>query len=84
MEKQLATKMSQYDCKHARLQQPPTTKIYNGRRGMGNAFPNKPATKRSTNHTVKYRQAAHTLGRLLTIAKGRTLATRGAECTHCR
>lgn len=38
------------------------------------------------NHTAKYRKAAHTLGRPLTIAKGRTLATatRAAECTHWR
>ena len=51
--KQLADKMSCDDFKHARLQQPLTTKIYNGRVGRGNAMPNKLATKHSANHTVK-------------------------------
>ena len=43
-------------------------------------------TKCSTNHTLKLQpmQAAHAMGRLLTDAKGPTLATAAAERTHYR
>ena len=51
---------------------------------MGNTIPNKPTTNRCANHTVKYHQAACTMGRPLTIAKGLTLATGATECTPCR
>jgi len=53
--------------------------MYNRRGGRGNAIPNKPATKRFTNHTVKYHRAAHVMSRLLTVAKGPTLATRATD-----
>ena len=34
----------------------------------------------SANHTVNYSQAAHSMGRLLTVAKGPTVASVAAEC----
>ena len=44
---------------------PQTITMYNGRRARGNTIPNKPATKRSSNQTVNYSQAAQVMGRPL-------------------
>ena len=54
-----------------------------GGEGRGTQTHTNVPLQHSSNHTLKYCQAAHVKSRLLTVAKGYTLATRAAERTHC-
>ena len=54
-----------------------------GREGRGTQMHTNAPLQRFANHTLKYCQAARVKSRLLTVAKGYTLATRAAERTHC-
>ena len=57
--------------------------IIMGGEGQGTQTHTNAPLQRSANHTLKYCQAARVMSRLLTVAKGYTLATRAAERTHC-
>ena len=57
--------------------------IIMGGEGRGTQTHTNAPLQRSTNHTLKYCQAARVMSRPLTVAKGYTLATRAAERTHC-
>ena len=57
--------------------------IIMGGEGRGTQTHTNAPLQRSANHTLKYCQAARVKSRSLTVAKGYTLATRAAECTHC-
>lgn len=48
--------------------------------GRGTQFQTKQLLNFSANHTVNHSQAAHSMGRLLTVAKGPTIASVAPEC----
>ena len=58
--------------------------IEGGERGGRNPKKKKTVTKRSANHTVKYRRATRTMGRPLTVYNGPTLDTTAKPSAHVR